>query len=77
MRGRSLLDSTPEAEGSTALPVKEVAPSENRAGGFWTWKVGEVLMQGEIQHSEWVRRRLTNVAVSFSAWALPWPGVPP
>jgi len=77
MRGTSLLDSTPNAEGSTALPDKEAAPSENRAGGFRTWKSGEVLMQGEIQGSERARRRLRIVAVSFRTWAFPWPGVPP
>ena len=34
-------------------------------------------MQDEIEGSEWARRRLRNVAVSFKTWVFPWPGVPP
>ena len=34
MRGRDLFDSRPNAEGSTALPVSEAAPSELRAGAL-------------------------------------------
>jgi len=33
-------------------------------------------MRVEIRVSEWARRRLRNVAVSFETWAFPWPGVP-
>jgi hypothetical protein len=36
MRGRTQLNTTPDAEGSTAIEYKFAAPSELRAGGFWT-----------------------------------------
>jgi hypothetical protein len=35
MRGRTQLNTAPNAEGSTALPDKEAAPSEIRAGVIW------------------------------------------
>jgi hypothetical protein len=66
MRGTSLLDSTPDAEGPTAFPDIESAPSENRAGGLGAGKAGEV------QASEWARRLLQNVAVTFRTWGFSW-----
>jgi hypothetical protein len=73
MRGRSQLNTAPNAEGSTANP----APSELRAGAFWNWKADDMQMHSDIEAGGMERQRLRTVAVSFKNGGVPWPGVPP
>ena len=77
MRGRTQLNTAPNAEGSTALPVNEAAPSEIRAGALWTWKGNDVAMRSDIEKDRAGRQFLRTVAMCFKRGALPWPGVPP
>ena len=77
MRGRTQLTTAPDAEGSTALPVSEAAPSEIRAGALWKSKGNDVAMRSDIEKDRVGRQFLRTVAMCFKRGALRWPGVPP